>query len=115
MNCSERCQIIAWQLSGAGPLNVVCENWANDRTHILGWQSNVLALMQHAEVLVLPATYEGMPNVLLEAMAVRLPFIAFDVDGVRQLLGATEDASNQIAATGDFDQFFSAHPSDALG
>ena len=91
---------------GSGPLESRLRELANDRTHILGWQANVLALMQNAEVLVLPATYEGMPNVLLEAMAVRLPFVAFDVDGVRQLLAGSATAVNQIAAVGDFDQFF---------
>jgi glycosyltransferase involved in cell wall biosynthesis len=90
---------------GNGPLEVRLRELATERVHILGWQANVLAWMHRAEVLALPASYEGMPNVLLEAMAVRLPFVAFDVDGVRQLLGNSSFASDQIAASGDFDQF----------
>jgi len=90
---------------GNGPLESRLRELASERVHIVGWQSNVLAWMHRAEVLVLPASYEGMPNVLLEAMAVRLPFIAFDVDGVRQLLGESPFAPNQIAALSDFERF----------
>ena len=90
---------------GNGPLESRLRELAPARVHLVGWQSNVLACMHQAEVLLLPASYEGMPNVLLESMAVRLPFIAFDVDGVRQLLGNSTFASKQIAAPGDFEQF----------
>lgn len=89
---------------GNGPLEGRLRELAKARVHVVGWQSNVLAWMQRAEVLLLPASYEGMPNVLLEAMAVRLPFIAFDVDGVRQLLGPSPFASQQIATPGDISQ-----------
>lgn len=92
---------------GNGPLENRLKELAGDRVHILGWQSNPILFMSQAEVLLLPACYEGMPNVLLEAMAVRLPFIAFDVDGVRQLLGDSPFATYQIAASGNFEQFFS--------
>lgn len=92
---------------GNGPLESRLRGLASARVHILGWQTNVIAFMNRAEVLLLPASYEGMPNVLLEAMAARLPFIAFDVDGVRQLLDNSAFATHQIAAAGNFDQFFS--------
>ncbi len=90
---------------GSGPLECRLRELATERVHIVGWQSSVLAWMHRAEVLLLPASYEGMPNVLLEAMAVRLPFVAFDVDGVRQLLGESPFAANQVASSGDFEQF----------
>jgi len=90
---------------GNGPLESRLRKMATARTHIMGWQADVLAIMHRAALLILPAGYEGMPNVLLEAMAVRLPFVAFDVDGVRQLLGDSVAASSQIAAAGDFDKF----------
>lgn len=90
---------------GNGPLESRLRETATARTHILGWQADVPAIMHRADLLVLPAGYEGMPNVLLEAMAVRLPIVAFDVDGVRQLLGDSVAASSQIAPAGDFDKF----------
>ncbi len=88
---------------GNGPLESRLRERTEARVHVVGWQSNVLAWMHRAEVLILPARYEGMPNVLLEAMAARLPFVAFDVDGVRQLLGDSPTASYQIATSGDFE------------
>lgn len=90
---------------GSGPLEGRLKELAKDRVHILGWQANVLGWMAQAEVLLLPAAYEGMPNVLLEAMAARLPIVAFDVDGVKQLLGQSEWAGKQIAARGNFEEF----------
>jgi glycosyltransferase involved in cell wall biosynthesis len=47
--------------------------------------------MRQAEMLVLPAQYEGMPNVCLEAMAEGTPVVAFDVQGIRELLGEPSD------------------------
>ena len=43
-------------------------------------------LYQTADVLVLPSVKEGMPLVLLEAMAMSLPIVATDVPGSRELV-----------------------------
>ena len=66
--------------------------------HVVGWQPEAPRWMKAADLLVLPAEYEGMPNVLLEAMAVGRPFVAFAVDGVRQLIDAHDGYSAEIAA-----------------
>lgn len=50
--------------------------------------------MRLSEVLLLPARYEGMPNVCLEAMAEGRPVVAFDVEGIRELLG--EPSEGQV-------------------
>jgi glycosyltransferase involved in cell wall biosynthesis len=72
------------------------------RIHLLGWQPRAEQWMRFARVLLLPSQYEGMPNVLLEAMKSALPIVAFDVEGVRELLG---ESLEQIAASENFDQF----------
>lgn len=73
----------------------------SDRLHLVGWQSQALGWMKQAELLFLPSRYEGMPNVVLEAMAAGLPVVVFEVDGVRELLGNSDAAEAQIAPAGD--------------
>jgi len=66
----------------------------------LGERKDTAALMQSADFLVLPSSYEGMSNVLMEAMAAGCPVIASDVggnpelveDGVTGLLFPSDDA-----------------------
>lgn len=64
------------------------------KIHFVGWLDQPRRWMRQAEMLLLPAQYEGMPNVCLEAMAEGLPVVAFDVQGIRELLG--EPAERQV-------------------
>ena len=65
------------------------------RVHFLGWRPDIPELLHAADLLLLPSRWEGMPNVLLEAMASSLPVAALPVHGVEQILG--ELAEQQIA------------------
>lgn len=56
------------------------------RVHLPGFRSDVPAILKGADLLVLPSRWEGMPNVLLEAMAASRAVVAHDVEGVRELL-----------------------------
>ena len=69
------------------------------RVHFAGWRADVVGILAASSVLVLPSRWEGMPNVVLEAMASRLPVLATDVEGVRELLG--DEAEPQMVAFGD--------------
>ncbi|MCA1685550.1 MAG: glycosyltransferase, partial [Planctomycetia bacterium] len=51
------------------------------RVHLLGPRGDVPALLKAADLLVLPSLWEGMPNVVLEAMAARRASVATAVEG----------------------------------
>ena len=78
-------------LAGDGPLRGETEAAAasdglGQDLRFLGERSDTGALMQAADFLVLPSLHEGMPNVLLEAMAAGCPIIASDVGGSPELV-----------------------------
>lgn len=58
-----------------------------------------------ADIYVLPVRVAGFPRVLLEAMAVELPFVAFDVGGVGEVAGP--DLRQQVIPPSDAAAFAS--------
>jgi starch synthase (maltosyl-transferring) len=84
----------AWHLAlaGDGPsrswlLKQLSENAPlREKTHWLGQYDNVPGLLKSADVLVLASHWEGMPNVVLEAMAAHLPVIGTAVEGTEDLV-----------------------------
>jgi glycosyltransferase involved in cell wall biosynthesis len=55
--------------------------------HFLGLRDDVPDLMHAADLLALPSLFEGLPLVVLEAMAARLPVVATRIGGVTEALG----------------------------
>lgn len=90
-------------IAGEGPLTSQVERavkeFGTDRLVRLPWQQNVQALYRAADVILLPSRYEGMPNVLLEAMAACRPVLAAGVEGVDEILGPS--AIDQSFPRGD--------------
>ena len=63
------------------------QNELKGRLHCLGQRNDVRAWMARSELLLLPTRYEGMPNVVLEAMAEGLTVVTTRVEGIIELLG----------------------------
>lgn len=74
-----------------------------DRVRFAGWRGNVIEILAASKLLVLTSRWEGMPNVVLQAMALGMPVLATDVEGTRELLGPA--AGPQTVAYGDTESF----------
>jgi glycosyltransferase involved in cell wall biosynthesis len=95
-------------LVGEGPERPRLETLArslgvSDRVHFAGFRPDVPAILRASRLLVLPSRWEGMPNVVLEAMSLGLPVVSSRVQGVEELLGPQADA--QIVARENSDGF----------
>ncbi len=75
---------------------------------MLGLRSDVPLLMAAADVFCLCSRWEGFPNVLVEAMASRLPAVTTSFAGVREII---DDGPDRIAreVDGDDDGGMAAH------
>lgn len=66
---------------------VILENNICDFVHLLGYQNNPFKYISKAKFLVLSSKNEGFSNVILEALACKVPVISFDCDfGPRDLI-----------------------------
>ena len=61
-----------------------------DKVHFLGERGDVPRLMPHFDVLWSTSGYEGLSNVILEAMAAGVPVVATDIPGTRELVVSGE-------------------------
>ena len=77
------------RLAGDGPERPAIEArlaGLGGRVGLLGRRSDVSGLLKAANLLVLPSLWEGMPNVVLEAMAAHRAVVATAVEGTEDLV-----------------------------
>ncbi len=73
----------------------------NRRVVFIGFQANPWGNMAAADVLLLPSRWEGMPNVVLEALACGVPVIATpESGGIAEVAAETPPGAIVLAAAG---------------
>ena len=95
-------------VAGEGPLRKKLQDAIKipelvDRVSMAGWVENIPGFLASIDVLLFPSLWEGMPNVILEAMAAGIPVVSFRVQGITELLG--EHPSPQVVEPGDYTTF----------
>jgi glycosyltransferase involved in cell wall biosynthesis len=78
---------------------LACDLMLSQRVHFVGYRRDVPRILGALDLYVHPARFEGMPNVLLEAMAAACPIVASDVDGNSELI--EDGASGWLVPVGD--------------
>ncbi len=81
---------------GDGPLRPTVESRVRalgltERFDLVGERTDIESFYAAADVFWLTSSWEGLPNVILEAMACGLPVVTTDVGGVRELLRTGEE------------------------
>ncbi|MEQ9692727.1 glycosyltransferase family 4 protein [Shimia sp. SDUM112013] len=101
------------KLVGDGPERAAIETKAHkmglaETVEFLGYQSqdSVAELLKNTDMLVLPSFAEGVPVVLMEAMAARRPVVTTRIAGVPELV--EDGVSGHVVAAGDLDALKSA-------
>lgn len=78
-------------IAGDGPEYVYLRDLSHasglqGHVRFLGYRSDVLDLLPEVDMLVLPSRWEGLPLIVLEAMAANCPVVASNVDGIAEVL-----------------------------
>ena len=76
-----------------------------NKVRMLGWIPNKELPMYYAiaDVFIMPSDEEGFPRVLLEAMAMKVPFVASDAGGVKEII--PEVFREYLCPAGEIDCF----------
>jgi len=72
---------------------------ARDAISFLGFRSDRLELLADMNLFLMTSSLEGIPRCLMEAMAVGVPVVAYDIPGVDQLI--THGETGMLAPHGD--------------
>jgi glycosyltransferase involved in cell wall biosynthesis len=98
---------VAFLMAGAGSRQAHFQAMASDlglghRLQFLGVVEDMRAFYAACDVLVLPSRSEGCPNIVLEAMAMKLPVVASDTDATREVVSPWRDGL--LFPTGEVDR-----------
>ena len=78
---------------------LIAELGLADRVTLAGWRADVRGYFEAMDVFALSSLREGLPNVVLEAMALEVPVVATRVNGVPRLV--QDGANGLLVEAGD--------------
>ncbi|QQS42009.1 MAG: glycosyltransferase [Acidobacteriota bacterium] len=111
MNAKLPAMDLKFRIVGDGPLRGKLEahcadlGLSEEKVRFEGERPNISEVYSSSDILVLPSSHEGTPNVLLEAMAFGVPVVATSVGGVPELLS---DGNGVLVDADDFEQLAAA-------
>lgn len=99
---------VRFVIAGEGPEEAILRTRANalglsERLRFAGHVQDMAALYASADLLLLTSRYEGTPMTVLEAMAMHVPVVASQLDGLAEALVSGEDCF--LAPPGDVEAF----------
>lgn len=79
------------EIIGDGEQRAQLKKWItdhdlNDTVILHGWQDNVAIIMKHWHTFVLSSLWEGLPCAIVEARLLKLPVLAYDIGGIRDVI-----------------------------
>lgn len=86
----------------------ILQNEVESRVHMMGITDSVVSVLKNAALFVLSSDYEGLPNVLLEAVAVGVPCVATDCPCGGPRLIIENGVNGVLVPTGDADALANA-------
>jgi glycosyltransferase involved in cell wall biosynthesis len=98
---------VGFLICGAGPLREALDRQIQDeglagRCVLAGFRDDLDRLLPAFDLLVLPSYTEGLPNVVLEALAARVPVVASAVGGTPEVID--DGVSGYLVQPGDPDR-----------
>jgi glycosyltransferase involved in cell wall biosynthesis len=92
-------------IAGEGPLDgslqsLIRELGREDRIQLVGFQADTVAFYHAIDIYALSSLREGLPNVILEAMALEVPVVASRIAGLPKIVAHGENGVLIDAASG---------------
>lgn len=105
VSCMKTNQPFQVILAGDGPLYEQClatsaANNLENKIKFIGFIDNLQMLIQVANAVILTSEKEGIPRIIMEAMAIGVPVIATDVPGTRELV--ENDLTGELVLLNDY-------------